>query len=340
MIKNYMMTGLMLMTVVPQAFAGNKVVYDEDNRMNVGKHPNKNLQVLARSTAIQIKQHKIESVYDGILYKISAQTMEDKKLCKDEVFSQQLAAGNCSGFLVGKDLLVTAGHCMRSEYDCSSMKWVFDYRADMQVSGLSEAYVVSENVYNCKEIVSQVLSSRSKNDFALIKLDREVTDREPLKYRTEGKISDDAELAVMGYPSGLPLIIADGAIVRKNDHPFFFVTNLDTFGGNSGSPVVDATTGIVEGILVRGETDYTWDEENKCQRPFKCKGDECRGEDVTRITVIPELVDASMVPSEDDAPEPPRRPRSPFDFDFEIDWDDIEPGDLYTPISNFNKVLK
>ncbi len=44
--------------------------------------------------------------------------------------------------------------------------------------------------------------------------------------------------------------------MRSNRRREFFVANLDTYGGNSGSPVVDARTYVVEGILVRGEDDF------------------------------------------------------------------------------------
>src|SRR3712207_7230060 len=55
--------------------------------------------------------------------------------------------------------------------------------------------------------------------------------------------------------SGLPTKIADGArVVRANAS--FFEADLDTFGGNSGSPVFDARTNTVLGLLVRGATDY------------------------------------------------------------------------------------
>jgi len=45
-------------------------------------------------------------------------------------------------------------------------------------------------------------------------------------------------------------------------NPIFFDANLDTFGGNSGSPVFDARTNAVVGILVRGADDYR--EEGGC----------------------------------------------------------------------------
>ena len=95
---------------------------------------------------------------------------------------------------------------------------------------------------------------------------------------------------VIGHPSGLPTKISDGAIVRENANKVFFQSTLDTFGGNSGSAVFDAKTGLVEGILVRGERDYVQDPVMNCSRPKVCKVTECRGEDVTRITNIKQLM--------------------------------------------------
>jgi V8-like Glu-specific endopeptidase len=61
---------------------------------------------------------------------------------------------------------------------------------------------------------------------------------------------------VIGYPSGLPAKLAGGAKVFGTASPFFFSANLDTFGGNSGSPVFNAGSNRVVGILVRGAADY------------------------------------------------------------------------------------
>jgi hypothetical protein len=67
------------------------------------------------------------------------------------------------------------------------------------------------------------------------------------------------------------------------------VANLDTYGGNSGSPVFNHRTGEVEGILVRGENDYVYDPGQGCQVSNRCASDVCRGEDVTYITNVPTL---------------------------------------------------
>ena len=49
-------------------------------------------------------------------------------------------------------------------------------------------------------------------------------------------------------------------------------------------PAINETTGEVEGILVRGETDFVY--KNSCRVSNVCADDGCRGEDVTRITDV------------------------------------------------------
>ena len=124
------------------------------------------------------------------------------------------------------------------------------------------------------------------NDFALIQLDRKVTDRRVLEIRKKGKISKGEPLVVIGHPTGIPTKIADGANVRSLDGTYF-TANLDTYGGNSGSAVFNANTGVVEGILVRGATDYV--SRGGCQVTNVLGNNQGRGEDVTYITNIPEL---------------------------------------------------
>lgn len=62
---------------------------------------------------------------------------------------------------------------------------------------------------------------------------------------------------MIGHPVGLPLKVADDAVVSDpGDGQTYFEANLDTYGGNSGSAVFNARTGLIEGILVRGAQDF------------------------------------------------------------------------------------
>ncbi len=148
-----------------------------------------------------------------------------------------------------------------------------------------------DNVYGCKEVISHKFESLSKEDYVLVRLDRKVLGRAPLAFRQTGKIALNTKLVVIGHPTGLPTKVADGAWVRENDKSAYFSANLDTFGGNSGSAVFDAETGIVEGILVRGENDYVYAPGKTCKIPQVCTDSGCMGEEVSRITTVKKISD-------------------------------------------------
>lgn len=214
-------------------------------------------------------------------------TPGDINFCPGTRFVEQPNPSMCSGFLIAPDVAVTAGHCLDLPNFCEDFKWVVDFKVD-PLTGKAGQDIPEENIYNCKKVVSGALDMMGQTDYAVIQLDRRV-DREPLTIRSESVIADNQSLMVIGNPSGLPTKVAAGARVRKNEHEAFFVANLDTFQGNSGSAVFNAETGIVEGILVRGEEDFVPDFAKWCVKTNVCLEDDCRGEDVSRMTSIPEV---------------------------------------------------
>lgn len=277
-----------LLTVSSLSIASNKsidVIYGEDNRKDVFESRDSVLVELSRSTAAMIGTQNLKAARGGEI-EISAGTLESRGICQKERFSQQISAADCSGFLVAPNVLVTAGHCIKTQYDCSNNKWVFDYKVDHSEQG--SINVPSSSVYSCKKIIARSLDQTTKDDWAVIELNREVKDRKPLTFRRTGKIRKGTSIAVIGHPTGLPTKIADGAKVRSHAAKFF-VANLDTYGGNSGSAVFNLKTGEVEGILVRGENDYVYDHNLGCQVSNQCSDSGCRGEDVTYITNIDAL---------------------------------------------------
>lgn len=208
--------------------------------------------------------------------------------CAEERFVDQPNPGACSGFLIAPDLIVTAGHCLTMPRACEDYKWVFDFKVNKRNQKAGDK-IPQENIYSCKRFVSGALNTNYGYDFGVIQLDRDVVGREPLKIRTEGKVADDANLVLIGSPSGLPLKVAAGAKVRKNTHPNYFTANTDSYQGNSGSAVFNAETGVVEGILVRGENDFVPNLAKFCFESNKCDEGGCRGEDISRLTSIPEI---------------------------------------------------
>lgn len=233
------------------AVASVKVIYGDDNRVDVYASENSLFVELSKSTAAMISSSKVTTMNDGTV-RVSGSRLTSRGICSSERFANQISAANCSGFLVGEDTLVTAGHCIEDMSDCRSYKWVFNFAMESEAG---YAPITREDVYSCKSIVKTVLDRGSKNDFAVIKLDRAVTGRAALQFRTAGSAQRGESLVVIGHPTGLPTKIADGANVRSVQGTYF-TANLDTYGGNSGSAVFNAESGVVEGILVRGDRDY------------------------------------------------------------------------------------
>ena len=119
-----------------------------------------------------------------------------------------------------------------------------------QACGMSAA-----NVYRC---VSVLAGHLDEQDWRIIRVDRPINAPQ-VTMRTEGRPPLGAPLTVVGHPSGLPVTISDGAAVQRHKQTFFSA-DLDTYQGNSGSPVFNtdrlrAGELFVEGILVRGEND-------------------------------------------------------------------------------------
>lgn len=254
------------------------VIYGDDDRLDLYEVQDQGLRNLAGSTMALMRSSDV-TINGNIAHLSETPIGEAYRLCRDEPYYNQNSAAFCSGFLVGPDTVVTAGHCVRSQGSCSDTRFVFGFAMHSPDDRANQ--VPASDVYGCKELVHSVAVGTGE-DFAVIKLDRPVLDREPLALSPQ-TASEGVALTVIGHPSGLPVKVAGGAEVRevKRQH---LVANLDTYGGNSGSAVFNTQTGAVEGILVRGEADYVY--ENGCRRSNVCTNEGCRGEDVTLIKQV------------------------------------------------------
>ncbi len=279
-----------------------KVIYGLDNRRELTNTTQAIFEELGRSTAAMVRTEALTLDSTGATYNLSSsvKTLKDAlRLCSKERFGNQPFLASCSGFLVSDNIMVTAGHCYSGmmQSACSDHVWVFDYKLEDETRPFAFSFP-KENVYHCKRVIKAVLNSSDSTDFSIIELDRKVTDRLPLKFRKTGAVSVGDPMTVIGHPWGLPTKVADGGKVLYADKSQFFTTNLDTFQGNSGSAVFNITTGVVEGVLVRGRSDAVMSfngAEGVCRTVNVCsedgtncsvKDENSKGEDVTRMTVV------------------------------------------------------
>ena len=254
-----------------------KVVYGDDDRQDVYQVTNEALLRMSQGTCALVSPSNIDRQADG-RYRLSGTTLgAARDLCASEPFRDQPTAAFCSGFLVSQDVVATAGHCVPAD-GCDGTAFVFDYK--MIDSTTAKMVIEQDNVYFCEEVVGHRLSGGV--DYALVRLDRPVTGRQPVEIRRSGRVPDRTPLVMVGHPSGLPQKIAGGARVRDNSASSHFVANTDSYGGNSGSPIFNEFTNEVEGILVRGVADYV--SEGNCYVSNHCSDAGCDGEDATRTT--------------------------------------------------------
>ncbi|MCF6287564.1 MAG: trypsin-like peptidase domain-containing protein, partial [Candidatus Hydrogenedentes bacterium] len=275
-----------------------KVIYGTDDRIDLYQETDPERRVWAASTCGLLRSSSLQENGDGTF---SIQTSA-YNVCSDEPFAAQPTAAFCSGFMVGEDIIATAGHCFDTN-DLGSVRFVFGFV--MEDANTPVLTVPGDQVYTGVELLGQALAGSL--DYAVVRVDRAIVapGATPFELRREGIVAIGASVGVIGHPSGLPLKIAfgDNTVVRSSSDSGFFVTNLDTYGGNSGSPVMDQATGLLEGILVRGETDFIsvdFDSDGDgnvdgiCQRSNVVSNTGGRGEDVSKSTTfmqfVPELV--------------------------------------------------
>lgn len=259
----------------PRLLASPKIVYGKDDRVDTYACSSPLFRKLALSTAAQIHQDNI-NLRGGNAELRGKSLGEMYHLCSKERFYYQPFIANCSGFLVAPDIIATAGHCMDSKDMCTQYRWVFDYKVDHEKQ--SNVSVSLNNVYKCKEIL--IKKSNSTMDFALVRLERIVDDRAPVKIANE--IKKGTPVVLIGHPSGLPQKIADNAVI-KSVTKTEFKANVDAFQINSGSAVFNALNGDLLGILVRGQKDYRTNKELNCTEPNTTEDLES-GEDIASYT--------------------------------------------------------
>jgi V8-like Glu-specific endopeptidase len=138
---------------------------------------------------------------------------DSQNLCESEKFREQPIGAFCSGFLVGPDLIVTAGHCVKNANDLTSTRFVFGYR--MENENQAKTTVSNSDIYKGKEIVGRRQDLGNGSDWCIVRLDRPVENHSHFQnIRKSGKIPDAARVHVIGHPVGLPLKYAGGAWVR------------------------------------------------------------------------------------------------------------------------------
>jgi len=291
LVRKYILAIIITMMSTSLYASVNKSIYGNDNRrlirtLNENNSTDAFFLKYSGSILAQIPSWRItEQTKSNISIKTKS-LQNGLKFCNEENFLEEPIVSSCTAFLVGPNLIMTAGHCVKDKFECKKNIWVLDYFNSKESIFSNEIISFpNENTFKCTELITQAENSRT--DFALIKLDRNIEDRIIFKLRTEGKTDTKEPLVIYGHPLGLPLMISDQIFIRDNSQEYVFKTNADSFSGNSGSPLIGINSGLVEGILIRGDDDFYMDNKANCNRTYKCLDKDCRGETVLRSSFLP-----------------------------------------------------
>lgn len=260
-----------------------KAIYGTDDRMELFEIDDSTILEVADSVVALFKSSDINDNGDGTSTLVTSSFASGFNLCSNERFRNQPIGAFCTGFLVAPDLIATAGHCINAQ-NVTRRRFVFGFR--MQKTGNAQVVIQNSEIYSGDSLLGRQ-EDGSGSDWAIVKLDRPVTNHRILPIRRTGRIPNNNSVYVIGHPNGLPAKFAPGANVRDNSPQAFFKANLDTYGGNSGSPVFNEEN-VVEGILVRGETDFV--PQGNCMVSLVCPTTGCQGEDCTRTTEFASLI--------------------------------------------------
>lgn len=263
-----------------------KSIYGVDDRKDLYEVTDAAVLRDADSTVSLFRASDISENADGTTTLPSLTLGDRRNLCPGERFHHQPSGAFCSGVLVGRDLIATAGHCVDAG-TVTSTRFVFGYR--LRSASDPATRVSSAEVYRSARLVGRVLTSGG-SDWALVRLDRQVPNHKVARIRGTGRIGNGTAVHIIGHPSGIPAKYAPGATIQDNTPTTFFRANLDAFGGNSGSPVFNSATHEVEGLLVRGATDYV--ASGSCNIALVVPTTGTGGEDVTRATEFSALITA------------------------------------------------
>lgn len=291
---------------------GKADIYGTDNRTEAFAASSVYREV-AKSTALVATRSAMTVDSQGRV-RLSGMTWSDKMagvlggpLCASEPFRTQPAPGFCSAFLIAPNLVATAGHCVNIKQSCGDIRFVFGFAYEQQAGESDVTTVADDDFYQCAGVIGhlydqgsqtlqEVMERRLWSDWAVIKLDRDVVGRKPLSLRRSGRPSNNQVIAAVGHPGGIPAKVSAGRILDAAPD-LYFNTNLDIYGGNSGSVVVNAQ-GLAEGIVIRGTGGQSFVKSGSCYASRMCpelgETGGCTGNHVMRIEPILQFVDAEQ----------------------------------------------
>lgn len=237
------------------------------------------LEILKNAQAVGmiVEKNRLHAITDSIFQLDIGTTLTERfSLCPNEPFGEQPIIGLGTAFIIGDQTMMTAGHVFQGELRDYVVVFGFELT---NKAGEFQRLILAKDIYTPSSIVYQ----DQDLDLLAFKVSRPL-DRRILKLALKSSFPRNMPVYMIGHPSGLPKKVALNASVQDQEDPRNFYTTLDSFQGNSGSPVFELETNEVIGVLVSGMVDYQWN--GTCNYSSICNIPYCKGEKVTSLWAL------------------------------------------------------
>ncbi len=222
-------------------------VYGPDDRVEAHEVRRiEHMRALACTAAIFVDA-AVRSAGDGAYTLATRPFGAVKRLCPGVRFYNQPIGAAATGVLVGPDLLLTAAHVIR-RVPADRVRAVFGFHMDAPF--VARERIPAADVYRVTEIVARGEGQPPRADWILLRLDRRADDRPFADLNPDRPLLPGQPIYTVGHPMGLPVKLAGNARVLAQGDDDIFTANLDVFPACSGSPVFNADTHALEGIVL------------------------------------------------------------------------------------------
>lgn len=167
----------------------------------------------------------------------------------------------CTGAMISDNLFLTAGHC----FDQTAGNWRLP-KIDGSTNTISSAEIATNMHVNFNYQVDASGSLQTASEFDVLELieyrlgglDFAIVRLAGAPGRTFGvgrlalrDASLQDMLCIIGHPAGVPKRIEAGPLTALDGNRLRY-NDIDTLGGNSGSPVVQSPSGLIVGVHTNG----------------------------------------------------------------------------------------
>jgi len=170
--------------------------------------------------------------------------------------------GECrcaTGFLIGKKSILTARHVIKNKNveEIKRLRVIFNYKLSSHNPKRAQR-VNSHDVYKVRQVIDRGEGSillDKRNDWCVLELVKVVNSGKKLRI-SKSKLKVGQELVMIGHPDGMPLTGALKGKILKEPSPstkHAYYCSLDSFHGNSGSPIFTYPKFELVGLYVAGK---------------------------------------------------------------------------------------